>query len=98
VSGATRFGVEDLKKKVQSMFAGVGDPEALAPGSARQVDCLERALDEIEAAIEYLNQGWTDDVIALALEAAAGALMELTGKQVSGETLDRIFSRFCVGK
>lgn len=98
VSGATGFGIEDLKKEVQSMYASLGDPEALAPGSARQVDCLERALDGIEAAIEYLNQGWTDDVIVLALEEAAGSLMELTGKKVSGETLDRIFSRFCVGK
>lgn len=98
VSGATGFGIEDLKRKVQAMYAGVGDPEALAPGSARQVDCLERALEGIEAAIDYLYQGWTDDVIVLVLEEAAGALMELTGRKVSGETLDRIFSRFCVGK
>lgn len=98
VSGATGFGVEDLKKKVQSMYVGRGDPEALAPGSARQVDCLRRALEETETAIGYLEEGWTDEVIALALEGAASALMELTGKQVSSETLDRIFSRFCVGK
>ncbi len=97
-SGATGFGIEGLKKKVQSMFASLGDPEALAPGSARQVDCLGRALGEIQRALGYLNQGWTDDVIVLALEEAAGSLMELTGKKVSGETLDRIFSRFCVGK
>ena len=56
------------------MYAGWGS-QALAPGSARQVDCLERALEGIEAAIDYLYQGWTDDVIVLALEEAAGALM-----------------------
>ena len=70
----------------------------VSPGSARQVDCLRRALEETETAIGYLEEGWTDEVIALALEGAASALMELTGKQVSSETLDRIFSRFCVGK
>lgn len=98
VSGATGEGVEDLKKKVQAMFMSLGDPDALVPGSARQVDCLERALGEIDNALAYLHQGWTDDVIVISLEEAAGSLMELTGKKVTGETLDRIFSRFCVGK
>ena len=98
VSGVTGFGVEGLKKKVEAMFSAPGDPEALAPGSARQVDCLKRAFLGIEKALSDLQEGWTDDVIVLALEEAAGALMELTGKKVTGETLDRIFSRFCVGK
>lgn len=98
VSGATGEGIEDLKKKVQAMFTSLGDPEALAPGSARQVDCLKRALGEIDNALAFLQQGWTDDVIVLSLEEAADSLMELTGKKVTGETLDRIFSRFCVGK
>ncbi len=98
VSGTTGFGTEDLKKKVQRMFVGLGNPEVLAPGSARQVNCLERAYSGITDALEYLNAGWTDEIVVLALEQAANALMELTGKKVSSETLDRIFSRFCVGK
>ena len=96
--GCYRVWNRGSQTKGASYVCRSGDPEALAPGSARQVDCLERALEGIEAAIDYLYQGWTDDVIVLALEEAAGALMELTGRKVSGETLDRIFSRFCVGK
>ena len=93
-----RQGLEELKKRVQYMFTSLGDPEVLAPGSARQVDCLERALNGIRRALDDLSLGWTDDVVVLSLEEAARALMELTGKVVSNETLDRIFSRFCVGK
>ena len=80
------------------MFTSLGEPGVLAPGSARQVDCLERALNGIRRALDDLSLGWTDDVVVLSLEEAARALMELTGKVVSNETLDRIFSRFCVGK
>ena len=68
VSGVTGFGIEDLKEEVQKMFLIYGGPEDLAPGSARQVDCLQNALEEIHGAIQYLDEGWTDDVIALALE------------------------------
>ncbi|MGI6626983.1 MAG: tRNA uridine-5-carboxymethylaminomethyl(34) synthesis GTPase MnmE [Bacillota bacterium] len=98
VSSVTGTGIESLKKKVQGMFTSLGDPEVLAPGSARQVDCLERAWGWINEALDNLRQGWTDDVVVLSLEQAARALMELTGKHVSEETLNRIFSRFCVGK
>ncbi|MGI6163980.1 MAG: tRNA uridine-5-carboxymethylaminomethyl(34) synthesis GTPase MnmE [Bacillota bacterium] len=98
VSSVTGEGLEELKKRVQYMFTSLGDPEVLAPGSARQVDCLERALNGIRRALDDLSLGWTDDVVVLSLEEAARALMELTGKVVSNETLDRIFSRFCVGK
>lgn len=98
VSSVTGEGLEELKRRVQYMFTSLGDPEVLAPGSARQVDCLERALNGIRRALDDLSLGWTDDVVVLSLEEAARALMELTGKVVSNETLDRIFSRFCVGK
>ena len=40
----------------------------------------------------------TADVAGLELEAALGSLYELSGKTASEEVIDRIFSRFCVGK
>lgn len=75
VSSVTGEGLEELKKRVQYMFTSLGDPEVLAPGSARQVDCLERALNGIRRALDDLSLGWTDDVVVLSLEEAARALM-----------------------
>ena len=86
------------KRQVHGMFTSLSDTEAVLPGSARQVDCLERAYQAVKDALYYLDEGWTDDVVVLCIEEAAQALMELTGKKVSQETLDRIFSKFCVGK
>ncbi len=98
VSSVTKEGIEDLKEMVQGIFTSLADPEAILPGSARQVDCLRRAYGHVNEALEYMAEGWTDDVIVLCVEQGAEALMELTGKKVSDATLDRIFSQFCVGK
>lgn len=98
VSSVTGEGIENLKQMVHGMFTSLSDTEAVLPGSARQVDCLERAYQAVKDALYYLDEGWTDDVVVLCIEEAAQALMELTGKKVSQETLDRIFSKFCVGK
>ena len=83
---------------VQGMFTSLADPEAILPGSARQVDCLRRSYESVKEALKYMDEGWTDDVIVLCVEEATDALMELTGKKVNEATLDRIFAQFCVGK
>lgn len=97
VSSVTGKGLEQVKKIVSGWFLG-GHPESALPGSARQVDCLRRAEQALSAALERRETGWTLDVVVLALEEAAGALAELTGKRVSEAALEQVFSRFCVGK
>ncbi|MGI6667469.1 MAG: hypothetical protein ACOX5Q_08515 [Bacillota bacterium] len=49
-------------------------------------------------ALSRRSEGWTEDVVVLCLEEALEALAELTGKDVSEETLEQVFARFCVGK
>ena len=98
VSSVTGDGLDVLKRTVAGFFesgAGVGD---IVPGSARQVDCVRRALDSVSEAMSELEEGWTDDVVALSVERGAKALAELTGRDVPEAALDRVFSRFCVGK
>jgi tRNA modification GTPase len=97
-SAVTGEGLEEIKKRVVGYFKGGEDPRLLAPGSARQVDCLRRAHSSLSEALERRGEGWTEDVVVLLLEEAARALAELTGKDVAEEALREVFSRFCVGK
>ncbi len=97
VSTISGMGIEKVKETVIEWFSPA-HPEGAIPGSARQVDCLRRAEAALEQALGRRQEGWTEDVVVLHLEEAAAALSELTGKRVSQEALDRIFSRFCVGK
>lgn len=64
----------------------------------RQRRCAAEAMSHIAAGYDALNGGMTADVAGLELEAALSALYELSGKSASEEVIDRIFSRFCVGK
>lgn len=98
VSCVTGEGLDELKDSVIRWFARGGAAEGAVPGSARQVDCLRRARVSVSHAIAQSKTGWTEDVVVLSVEEAAAALAELTGKRVSQETLDQVFSRFCVGK
>lgn len=98
VSALTGEGLQDLKDTVAGWFTRGVSREAVIPGSFRQVQCVRKASEGVSEALMRIDQGWTEDVVTVLLEEAAGALAELTGKKVSAETLDRIFSRFCVGK
>lgn len=97
-SAKTGEGLEEIKNRVTGWFSRGHAPDLLSPGSARQVDCLRRASSSLGEALSSHAEGWTEDVVVICLEEALKALAELTGKDVSEETLEQVFSRFCVGK
>lgn len=97
-SAKTGAGLEEIKKRVTGWFSRGDDLHLLSPGSARQVDCLRRACSSLGEALSRHAEGWTEDVVVICLEESLKALAELTGKNVGEETLEQVFSRFCVGK
>lgn len=66
--------------------------------SAAQIQRVTAARAAVEQAAEGLAKGFTPDLITIDIEEAAAALGAVTGQRVTDETIDRIFSRFCVGK
>jgi len=67
--------------------------------NVRHRDALERAAGNLDAAAGLAHSGGrTLDRMALELLAALAALGEITGQTATEEILERIFSRFCVGK
>lgn len=66
--------------------------------SARQHAALTRCLDFVDAAIESLSLGFSQDAASSDVERALGAISELDGRTVSEEIVSDIFSKFCVGK
>jgi tRNA modification GTPase len=71
---------------------------ALAPSQSR---CRHHVLACLERLREALALATNDDppeLLALALRGAVDALGEMTGAVYTNDLLDRIFSRFCIGK
>jgi tRNA modification GTPase len=73
-------------------------PSSLAPGSSRCQHHLEVAVRHLQAAAEQIVAQEPLEFPAAALRAALHQLGELTGVVYTNELLDRIFSRFCIGK
>ena len=67
--------------------------------SERHRRCLAEARGQLVEAVASLECGGDGLVpAASSLATAARALGEITGRVWSGDLLDSIFSRFCVGK
>ena len=66
--------------------------------NVRHVEALQQALEAIEKVKQGITQGTTGDLISLDLHACTDALSEIVGDVTSEDSLQNIFSHFCVGK
>lgn len=100
VSAATGDGIEDLKRLIRERLASF-DPESgsvVAGTRIRAGDSLRRASEALERAAQTMAAGGGDELVAIDLRSAVESLDVVTGRDATEETLDRIFSRFCIGK
>jgi tRNA modification GTPase len=99
VSAMTGAGVDELCGRLQDYF-GVGG-ETPWIGLVRHRDRAEEALAAIKRATQELKRGALE-LVAFELDVAEGRLGEICGRTrvgpVGEEVLERIFSRFCIGK
>lgn len=59
---------------------------------------LQTAADCVAEAVAALEGGMTYDAVNVSIDAAADALLSLTGARATQAVVDRIFEKFCVGK
>jgi len=103
----TRMGLDALRRAVESRLlapqAGSGAGPLLGEGrdtvalTARHRQAVADAIENVRRAAEQIEQG-DDEVAAMMIRAAGQAVSEIESQPVDEQILDRIFSRFCVGK
>ena len=67
-------------------------------GNTRHKDALYRAKEAMEHCMETITMRMPEDFISLDLQDANRALGEITGDTSDDEIIDRIFTKFCLGK
>jgi tRNA modification GTPase len=87
---------DTLQQRIESMMPDM--TEGLIVTSERHAASLRQALDHLQAARELIQHGASPELPALELRSALSSLEEITGRVYTEDVLDRIFSRFCVGK
>ncbi|MBN1364633.1 MAG: tRNA uridine-5-carboxymethylaminomethyl(34) synthesis GTPase MnmE [Syntrophaceae bacterium] len=100
ISAKTGAGLEELKKKIVNLSTG---SETENTGGAMIINlrhklALEKSCKNIQKAKEDTLAGVSAEFVAFDLREALDRLDEITGRKISDEILDKIFSSFCIGK
>ena len=94
--------INTLKKRIieESRIAElIGNDNDVIISNARHYDVLTRAHEGISRVLDGLQQQLSGDLLAEDLRMVLDTLAEITGGQITPqETLNHIFSSFCVGK
>jgi tRNA modification GTPase len=98
VSVKTGAGLKALTAAITDAVPAGASPAGQILTNTRQAEAVARALQAIEGAAAALEGGLTPDAVLTDAEAGIAALGELTGRTLREDLVERIFSRFCVGK
>ena len=101
VSVKQNKGLEQLTKRIKKIIFGgeviTADDGIL--GNVRHTNALYRAKQEaMQRALTTITTHMPEDFISMDLQQANAALGEITGDTVDEEIIDRIFTKFCLGK
>ncbi|MBQ9941828.1 MAG: tRNA uridine-5-carboxymethylaminomethyl(34) synthesis GTPase MnmE, partial [Christensenellaceae bacterium] len=99
ISAATGDGLAAVRSEIYQLATG-GDTlmEGNIISNERQMDALRRAKSALADGVDGLRTGMDLDCAAIDLRTAWEALGEITGQTVSEDIIDRIFTKFCLGK
>lgn len=100
ISAKSGKGVDRLTRGILDLLLGGQLPSrgAILMLDTWERDLLRRSKTLLDRTIDAVRTGCSLDMIAEELRAAYTVAGELQGIDVSEDILDRIFSRFCVGK
>ena len=99
LSAKTGFGIDDLKSKIKDLFFdGSIDAESVMVTNTRHKEALYRASENLDGALNGLNNNEFLDLVSIYVTSALRALGEITGAELEEDLVNKIFAEFCCGK
>jgi tRNA modification GTPase len=99
VSAQTGAGLLELKSRLRETLSDDGQgSDLLSTTLARCAESLRLARTSLAQAAEFSSHAAGEELVAFELRRGLEALGEIAGVVYTDDLLDRIFSRFCIGK
>jgi tRNA modification GTPase len=100
VSALSGTGLDRLRSRLRQTLAELQSPDcrAVAGTAARSRASLVAAAEALSEAQELVASAAGEELVSAELRIALQALGEVAGTMYTDDVLDRIFSRFCIGK
>lgn len=99
ISAAHGDGIEELKTAVFDIIMEGSVNEPLSGLiNERQKSALLRGKEHLCDGLSAYEMGISGDMIAIDIQSAWEALSEISGGAAADDIIDRVFSRFCLGK
>ena len=93
-------GLDKLYKMISDMFNNneIEMNDGIIITNIRHKTQIHKAIESIKRTKESINQNMTIDIVAIGIKEILEDLGEITGNNVSEDIINKIFSKFCLGK
>lgn len=94
----TGEGLDRLRRRLRSAILAGESGQVVASTAIRCRSSLRQAAEALAAARQLVDAGGGEELLAAHLRLALDQLGQVVGAVYTDDILDRIFSRFCIGK
>lgn len=100
ISSMETISINELKEYIVSTYENLGGNTSseIIIMNKRHAQIIMAAIEYMHMSISAINDELGVDIASSVIRSALEQLGEITGKRVSSELVDSIFSRFCIGK
>jgi len=102
IEGNTQIseGLDKLKKEIIDMFnlEKLNKKDFTYLSNARQISLVQNSINIIKDILNNINNEIPVDMLEIDIQRAYETLAELVGKTYQDEFLDKLFSKYCLGK
>ena len=96
----TEEGIKELYKEISKLFNNkeLELNDGIIVTNIRHQNLIRKAIENIEKAINSIGQSMPIDITAICIKETLENLGEITGNNVTEDIINKIFSKFCLGK
>ena len=100
ISAKEKFGIEELENEIEELWKinNMSTNEDIIISNIRHKELILNALEEIDVAIDALKSDLPVDMVSINIKSILNHLGTIVGQNVDEQTINGIFSRFCLGK